>query len=160
MQPSHKVVSYKFKIFSFNAYKLVSYGPFEANKVAASSCALNLSHDQKERHHMDSDLVNKVAKAILIRSLTIDLDGLDEDRGGLVVEFRHGGRMVPGSKPDSTEDGPCLRPVARQTIRSGPTPSRWCGVEVWRGVPTQVSSSSSDVVQNYDACPKIALVLL
>ncbi|GBM16469.1 hypothetical protein AVEN_94954-1 [Araneus ventricosus] len=38
-----------------------------------------------------------------------------------------------GSRPDSTEDPPCMGPIARQIIRSGQTPSRWCGVEAWRG---------------------------
>ncbi|GBN58246.1 hypothetical protein AVEN_144231-1 [Araneus ventricosus] len=34
-------------------------------------------------------------------------------RGGLVVRSRLWGRRVPGSKPDSTEDPPCIGPVAR-----------------------------------------------
>ncbi|GBM96189.1 hypothetical protein AVEN_186748-1 [Araneus ventricosus] len=34
-------------------------------------------------------------------------------RGGLVVRSRLWGRMVLGSKPDSTEDPPCMGPVAR-----------------------------------------------
>ncbi|GBO05469.1 hypothetical protein AVEN_98628-1 [Araneus ventricosus] len=34
---------------------------------------------------------------------------------------------------DFTEDPPCIEPIARQIIRSGQTPSHWCGVEVWRG---------------------------
>ncbi|GBM02425.1 hypothetical protein AVEN_76477-1 [Araneus ventricosus] len=34
-------------------------------------------------------------------------------RGGLVVRSRLWGRRVPGSKPDSTEDPPCMGPVAR-----------------------------------------------
>ncbi|GBN83169.1 hypothetical protein AVEN_163939-1 [Araneus ventricosus] len=53
--------------------------------------------------------------------------------GGLVVWSRLWGRRIPGSKPDYTEDPPCMGPVARQIIRSGQTSSRWCGVEVWRG---------------------------
>ncbi|GBL90798.1 hypothetical protein AVEN_269081-1 [Araneus ventricosus] len=34
-------------------------------------------------------------------------------RGGLVVRSRLWDRRVPGSKPDSTEDPPCMGPVAR-----------------------------------------------
>ncbi|GBM24537.1 hypothetical protein AVEN_217118-1 [Araneus ventricosus] len=34
-------------------------------------------------------------------------------RGGLVVRSRPWGRRVPGSRPDSTEDPPCMGPVAR-----------------------------------------------
>ncbi|GBN81358.1 hypothetical protein AVEN_263796-1, partial [Araneus ventricosus] len=33
--------------------------------------------------------------------------------GGLVVRSRLWGRRAPGSKPDSTEDPPCMGPVAR-----------------------------------------------
>ncbi|GBM37459.1 hypothetical protein AVEN_263137-1 [Araneus ventricosus] len=51
----------------------------------------------------------------------------------LVVRSRLWSQRVPGSKPDSTEDPPCMGPAARQIIRSGQTPSRWCGVEAWRG---------------------------
>ncbi|GBN40809.1 hypothetical protein AVEN_16221-1, partial [Araneus ventricosus] len=54
-------------------------------------------------------------------------------RGSLVVRSRLRGRRAPGSKPDSTEDPPCMGPAVRQIIRSGQTPSRWCGVEPWRG---------------------------
>ncbi|GBM58564.1 hypothetical protein AVEN_74802-1 [Araneus ventricosus] len=65
-------------------------------------------------------------------------------RGGLVVRSRFWGRRVPGSKPDSTEDPPYMKPVACQIIRSGQPPSRWCDVEGWRGEgPAQASSSSS-----------------
>ncbi|GBL83122.1 hypothetical protein AVEN_165340-1 [Araneus ventricosus] len=34
-------------------------------------------------------------------------------RGGLVVRSRPRDRRVAGSKPDSTEDPPCMGPVAR-----------------------------------------------
>ncbi|GBM32041.1 hypothetical protein AVEN_127380-1 [Araneus ventricosus] len=34
-------------------------------------------------------------------------------RGGLVVRSRLWGRRAPGSKPDSTDDPPCMGPVAR-----------------------------------------------
>ncbi|GBN77308.1 hypothetical protein AVEN_204474-1, partial [Araneus ventricosus] len=60
--------------------------------------------------------------------------------GGLVVRIR-----IAGSKLDSTEDPPCMGPVARKIIRSGQMPSRWCGAEKFgEGVPAQASSSSSD----------------
>ncbi|GBM51918.1 hypothetical protein AVEN_1502-1 [Araneus ventricosus] len=58
---------------------------------------------------------------------------INGDRGGLVVRFRLWGRRAPGSKPDSTEDPPRMGPAARQIIGNGQTPSRSCGVEVWRG---------------------------
>ncbi|GBM17435.1 hypothetical protein AVEN_207502-1, partial [Araneus ventricosus] len=45
-------------------------------------------------------------------------------RGGLVVKSRLQGRRVPGSKPDSTGDPPCIGPVAPQIIRSGQSSSR------------------------------------
>ncbi|GBM78500.1 hypothetical protein AVEN_266025-1 [Araneus ventricosus] len=64
----------------------------------------------------------------------------ERGRGGLVVRSRLWGRRAPVSKPDSTNDSLCMGPA----VRSGQTPSRWCGVEAWRGVPSQVSSSSSD----------------
>ncbi|GBO43466.1 hypothetical protein AVEN_242382-1, partial [Araneus ventricosus] len=52
--------------------------------------------------------------------------------GGQVLRCRLLDRRIPGSKPDSTEDPPCMGPVARSIIRSGQTSSRWCGAEVWR----------------------------
>ncbi|GBO30974.1 hypothetical protein AVEN_212465-1 [Araneus ventricosus] len=63
-------------------------------------------------------------------------------------------RRVPGSKPDSTEEQPCKR-VWGTLNPSGPNvrPLVWYG-SLERGVPAQVSSSSSD------QGPKIALVLL
>ncbi|GBM73371.1 hypothetical protein AVEN_104137-1 [Araneus ventricosus] len=36
-----------------------------------------------------------------------------EGRGGLVARSRSRDRRVSGSKPDSTEDPPCMGPVAR-----------------------------------------------
>ncbi|GBM81457.1 hypothetical protein AVEN_214213-1 [Araneus ventricosus] len=36
-----------------------------------------------------------------------------QGRGGLVVRYRLWGQRAPGSKPDSTEDPPCMGPVAR-----------------------------------------------
>ncbi|GBM20754.1 hypothetical protein AVEN_105976-1 [Araneus ventricosus] len=56
-----------------------------------------------------------------------------QGRCGLVVRSRPRNRRVSGSKPDPTEDQPCMGPVARQIIRSGQKSSRWCGAEVWRG---------------------------
>ncbi|GBN64508.1 hypothetical protein AVEN_114426-1 [Araneus ventricosus] len=82
-------------------------------------------------------------------------------RGGLVVRFRLWGRRVPGPRPDSTEDPPCMGPAARQIIRSGQTSSRWCGVEVWRGgCQLRCRPRHLTEVQNYEVRPKIALVLL
>ncbi|GBL75251.1 hypothetical protein AVEN_194481-1 [Araneus ventricosus] len=48
--------------------------------------------------------------------------------GGLVVRSRPCDRRVPGSKPNTTEDPPCIEPVARQIIRrvSNTLPSVRC----------------------------------
>ncbi|GBN87709.1 hypothetical protein AVEN_131809-1 [Araneus ventricosus] len=82
-------------------------------------------------------------------------------RGDLVVRSRLWGRRAPGSRPDSTEDPPCMGPVARQIVRSGQTSSRWCGVEVWRGgCQLRCRPRHLTAVQNYEVRPKIALVLL
>ncbi|GBN50265.1 hypothetical protein AVEN_265596-1 [Araneus ventricosus] len=61
-------------------------------------------------------------------------------RGGLVVRCRLRGWRAPGSKPDLTEDPACMWACC---IR-GQTSHIWCGAEVWRGVPSQLSSSSTD----------------
>ncbi|GBO18100.1 hypothetical protein AVEN_46662-1, partial [Araneus ventricosus] len=55
-----------------------------------------------------------------------------EGRGDLVARSRPRDRRAAGPKPDSTEDPSCMVPAARQIIRSGQTPSRWCGAEAWR----------------------------
>ncbi|GBM28137.1 hypothetical protein AVEN_224194-1 [Araneus ventricosus] len=82
-------------------------------------------------------------------------------RGGLVVRSRPWGRRAPGSRPDSTEDPPCMGPAARYIIRSGQTSSRWCGVEVRRGgCQLRCRPRHLTEVQNYEVRPKIALVLL
>ncbi|GBM04235.1 hypothetical protein AVEN_41045-1 [Araneus ventricosus] len=54
-------------------------------------------------------------------------------------------RRVAGSKPDSTEDPPCMAPVARQIIRSGQTSYHWCGAEAWRGGASSEDLSLSDL---------------
>ncbi|GBN46946.1 hypothetical protein AVEN_200205-1 [Araneus ventricosus] len=41
-----------------------------------------------------------------------DVGIVHEGRGGLVVRSRLWGRSAPGSKPDSTEDPPCMGPAA------------------------------------------------
>ncbi|GBN00582.1 hypothetical protein AVEN_215639-1 [Araneus ventricosus] len=62
------------------------------------------------------------------------LDYLEyQEESGVVVRSGLCGRWVPGSKPDSNEDPPCMWPVARQIIHRDQTSSRWCGVEAWRG---------------------------
>ncbi|GBM11712.1 hypothetical protein AVEN_75661-1 [Araneus ventricosus] len=53
-----------------------------------------------------------------------------QGRGGLVVKSRLWGRRVPGSKPDSTEDPPCMGLVAHQMVRNSQTSSRWCGAKM------------------------------
>ncbi|GBM78526.1 hypothetical protein AVEN_260452-1 [Araneus ventricosus] len=85
----------------------------------------------------------------------------NKGRGSLVVRSRLWGRRAPGSKPDSTEDPPCIEPVARYIIRSCQTPSRWCGVEVWRGRgQLRCRPRHLTAVQNDEVCPKTAPVLL
>ncbi|GBN89322.1 hypothetical protein AVEN_94673-1 [Araneus ventricosus] len=69
-----------------------------------------------------------------------------EGLGGLVVRPRPLGRRAPGPKPDSTEDPPCMRPAARQLIRSQ-TSSRWCGME--RGCQLRCRPRHLTVAQNY-----------
>ncbi|GBM79696.1 hypothetical protein AVEN_71222-1 [Araneus ventricosus] len=51
-------------------------------------------------------------------------------RGGLVVGPQPWSRRVPGPKPNSSEDPPCMGPPARQIICGGQTSSRWCGVKI------------------------------
>ncbi|GBO08376.1 hypothetical protein AVEN_192485-1 [Araneus ventricosus] len=77
------------------------------------------------------------------------------------VSSRLWGRRVRGSKPDSTEDPPCMGPIARQIISTGQTSSRWHGVEVWRGVcHLRRHPRHLTVVQDDEIRPKIALALL
>ncbi|GBN76262.1 hypothetical protein AVEN_134484-1 [Araneus ventricosus] len=56
-------------------------------------------------------------------------------RGGLVVRSRPRDRRVAGSKPDSTEDPPCMGPVVAKRPPVG------VAREFGEGVPAQVSSS-------------------
>ncbi|GBN24777.1 hypothetical protein AVEN_11509-1 [Araneus ventricosus] len=63
-------------------------------------------------------------------------------RGGLVVSSRLWGRRVPVSKPDSTEDPLVWGPLHVISYVVAKRPS--ICMEVWRGVPAQVSSSHSD----------------
>ncbi|GBN97226.1 hypothetical protein AVEN_82096-1 [Araneus ventricosus] len=94
-----------------------------------------------------------VARAFLLK--------IYKGRCGLVVGSRLWGRRVAGSKPDSTEDPPCMGPAALEIMRSGQTLSRLCGVEAWRGrCQTRRRPRRLTVVQNYEIRPKIALVLL
>ncbi|GBM66922.1 hypothetical protein AVEN_199898-1 [Araneus ventricosus] len=84
-----------------------------------------------------------------------------QDRGGLVVGSRLWGRRAPGSKPDSTENPPCMGPASRQIIRSSQMSSRWCSMEDWRrGCQLGCRPHHLTVVKNYEVRPTIALVLL
>ncbi|GBO37364.1 hypothetical protein AVEN_64584-1 [Araneus ventricosus] len=59
--------------------------------------------------------------------------------GGLVVSSQlRGRRTPPGSKPDSTEDPPCMRDLLQVKSSVGPNVSFWCGAEVWRGDASSV----------------------
>ncbi|GBN30130.1 hypothetical protein AVEN_185316-1 [Araneus ventricosus] len=75
-----------------------------------------------------------------------------QGRDGLVVASRLWCWRAPGSKPDSTEDPPCMGPVVRQILR-------WRGVEAWRG-GCHLRCRHLTLVQNHEVRPKIALVLL
>ncbi|GBO33666.1 hypothetical protein AVEN_147783-1 [Araneus ventricosus] len=55
------------------------------------------------------DLLHVESYVIKSNLANTDLMG----RGGLVVRSRPRDRRVAGSKPDSTEDPPCMGPVAR-----------------------------------------------
>ncbi|GBN04794.1 hypothetical protein AVEN_49294-1 [Araneus ventricosus] len=46
-------------------------------------------------------------------SIAFSAKGIIDGRGGLVVRSRLWGGRVPGPRPDSTEDPPCMGPVAR-----------------------------------------------
>ncbi|GBN29884.1 hypothetical protein AVEN_178989-1 [Araneus ventricosus] len=82
-------------------------------------------------------------------------------RGGLVGRARLRGRRVPGSKPDSTEDPPCIGPVEREIIRRGPNvlPLVWFG-SLERGCQLRCRPRHLTEIQNDEVRPKIALVLL
>ncbi|GBN96818.1 hypothetical protein AVEN_243057-1 [Araneus ventricosus] len=82
-----------------------------------------------------------------------------QGRGGLVVKSRLSGRRVPGSKPDSSDDPPCMGSAALKIIRSGQTPSRRCGLKARRG-GYQPRCRHLTAVRNYEVRPKIAIVVL
>ncbi|GBM74519.1 hypothetical protein AVEN_58393-1 [Araneus ventricosus] len=69
---------------------------------------------------------------------------VERGRNGLVVRCRPRDRNLAGSKPDSTEDLPCMGPVASQIMPSGQMSSVAVARKFGEGVPAQVSSSSSD----------------
>ncbi|GBM81838.1 hypothetical protein AVEN_147577-1, partial [Araneus ventricosus] len=95
--------------------------------------------------------------------------------GGLVERSRHQDRKVPGWKPSSTEDLPCIGPIGRQLT----THSRWYGAKIpILARPTQEGTSNSSdaeasrggcqprcrprhltAAQNYEVRPKATLVL-
>ncbi|GBM47448.1 hypothetical protein AVEN_6131-1 [Araneus ventricosus] len=86
----------------------------------------NIGHSSALQSNHESMIRRYLCKALSLKRTS--------GRGGLVVRSRLWGRRVPGSKPDSTEDPPCMGPAAHaKHISSGQTSSRWCGVEAWRG---------------------------
>ncbi|GBM57579.1 hypothetical protein AVEN_85446-1 [Araneus ventricosus] len=84
------------------------------------------------------------------------------NHGVLVVRSRFRGRRVPGSKPDSTEDPSCMWACCVINHTQGvKRTSRWRGAEdLRRGMPAQMSSSSSNGGSKCEVGPKIALELL
>ncbi|GBO18871.1 hypothetical protein AVEN_164753-1 [Araneus ventricosus] len=101
-----------------------------------------------------------------IPSQNLDIAGLSiptniRGRGGLVVRCRLRDRRVPGSKPDSTKDPPCMwtRCMCNHTygVKSPPADAMR---KFGEGAPAQVSSSSSDCGSKYKVRPKIVLVSL
>ncbi|GBM56528.1 hypothetical protein AVEN_140597-1 [Araneus ventricosus] len=51
------------------------------------------------------------------RLITLAFFIIKDGRGGLAIRSRSRGRRVPGSKPDSPEDTPCMGPAARYMKR-------------------------------------------
>ncbi|GBM95146.1 hypothetical protein AVEN_168495-1 [Araneus ventricosus] len=82
-------------------------------------------------------------------------------RDGLVVRFWLQGPRVPGSRPHSTEDQPCM--LARCTLIHIPRVKHPPAGVVWNfreGVPAQVPSSLSDLCSKLqDQCRNSHLVL-
>ncbi|GBM96442.1 hypothetical protein AVEN_246540-1 [Araneus ventricosus] len=67
---------------------------------------------------------------------------------------------VPGSKPDSTEDPPCMGPAKCQVIAVVASKRQllvWR--EAWREGASQVSSRHLTAVQNCEVRPKITRVV-
>ncbi|GBM44592.1 hypothetical protein AVEN_221834-1 [Araneus ventricosus] len=113
------------------------------SKFALTCCSLVMNF-RSCRAELAADLHRKTAATLLQIKIAIwDLASLlsgyrgspmpSGGRGGLVARSRPQDRRVAGSKTYSTEDPPCMGPVAREIIRSGQTLSRWCGAEVSRG---------------------------
>ncbi|GBO12034.1 hypothetical protein AVEN_241308-1 [Araneus ventricosus] len=64
--------------------------------------------------------------------------------GGLVARSRLWGRRAPGSKPDSTEDPPCMGPLLHaKSYVVAKRPPVGVACKFGEGMPAQVSSSSS-----------------
>ncbi|GBM01759.1 hypothetical protein AVEN_271995-1 [Araneus ventricosus] len=69
---------------------------------------------------------------------------LSQSRGGLVIRSNLRGRRVSGSKPDSSENPPCMWLLQVALYVEGQTSSRWRDAEAWRrGMPAQVLNSTS-----------------
>ncbi|GBO26261.1 hypothetical protein AVEN_11754-1 [Araneus ventricosus] len=65
-------------------------------------------------------------------------------RGGLVVRSRLWGRRAPGPNPDFTEDPPYMGLLHAKSYVVAKRPPLGVARKLAEGVPTQVSSSSSD----------------
>ncbi|GBN37372.1 hypothetical protein AVEN_102409-1 [Araneus ventricosus] len=83
------------------------------------------------------------------RRLVMSYPRYSRGRDGPVVRSRV--RRVQCSKPDRTEDPPCMGPVARQIIRRGTKVLPL----VWRG--SLERGRHPTAAQNYDVSPNIAL---
>ncbi|GBL82701.1 hypothetical protein AVEN_263761-1 [Araneus ventricosus] len=81
-------------------------------------------------------------------------DSVQKGRGGLVVRSRLRGRRAPGSKPNSTGDPPCVGPAKSYVVAKRPPAD-----VVWK-LAERCHPRHLTYVQNYKACPKIALLLL
>ncbi|GBM44634.1 hypothetical protein AVEN_90388-1 [Araneus ventricosus] len=81
-------------------------------------------------------------------------------RGGLMVRPRLWGRRVPASRLD-LKIRRALGLLHSKSYVGDQTSSRWCGVEVWRGVcqlrrrPRRLTTAETD-----DVHPKIAFAML
>ncbi|GBL53807.1 hypothetical protein AVEN_242662-1 [Araneus ventricosus] len=82
-------------------------------------------------------------------------------RGGLAVRSRRQGRRIPDSKPDSTENLPCMWAYCAFNHMLNQTSSRWCGAEVWRGeYQFRCRLHRQTAVQNYEIRYKMHQVVL
>ncbi|GBN41103.1 Relaxin receptor 1 [Araneus ventricosus] len=106
---------WKVSFHQFNIQLRLLFSPSSPNELkTALVVLLGLSskiHRVSPSNRVPS--VNSNSKSNFLKQCAAHLSVLVGGRGGLVVRSRLWGRRVPGSRPDSTEDPPCMGPVAR-----------------------------------------------